>query len=279
MEKPHKRKRPWNPATIYSTHKRKRKTAEEAAKRHPEQEHENETAGACDCFSQTLEQKQDSLNLVLSPHLVANCSISLSIHRSNCVPAHAMKDCFELIKRTSFADYKASSMGWHPGEKKKEMADKNMWYLLIHELKSTATSPSHSSLASADSESPPPHSQSADAPIFGFLSFMFTNDDPPFADRPVIYIYEIHLAESMRGLGLGSHLMKMVESIARSVGLGKLMLTVFSSNKGARRLYEKLGYTKDQCSPPDREVRGRVIEADYVIMNKELEKQDETPAQ
>ena len=104
--------------------------------------------------------------------------------------------------------------------------------------------------------------------IVGFLSFMITNDDPPFEDRLVVYIYEIHLDEGLRGSGLGTELMSIVREITKYCGVSKMMLTVFSKNTKARAFYHRFGFVKDQCSPEDREVRGRKIEADYVILSR-----------
>ncbi|KAH7391692.1 hypothetical protein BKA66DRAFT_458292 [Pyrenochaeta sp. MPI-SDFR-AT-0127] len=104
--------------------------------------------------------------------------------------------------------------------------------------------------------------------ILGFISFMFTYDDPPNDDREVVYIYEIHLHEHLRGRGLGSRLMGFVEGAASHCGIGKTMLTVFTSNEGARAMYEKLGYNKDECSPTDRIMRSKTVKADYMIMSK-----------
>jgi ribosomal protein S18 acetylase RimI-like enzyme len=168
-----------------------------------------------------------------------------------------LEQCLKLIASTSMVDYKASSIGWHPAEKKKEMQDTAMCYLLVR----------HAPLIDApEVESNLPDSKK----ILGFLSFMYTNDDPPFEEREVVYIYEIHLAEPLRGYGLGKRLIKIAEEAARKMSISKTMLTVFSSNKEARKLYERLGYGKDDCSPADRKTRGRVIEADYIIMSKEL---------
>ncbi|KAH7077398.1 acyl-CoA N-acyltransferase [Paraphoma chrysanthemicola] len=106
--------------------------------------------------------------------------------------------------------------------------------------------------------------------VRGFISFMFTNDDPPHEDREVLYIYEIHLHTRLRGQGLGPKLIKLAEEAAAYCGITKVMLTVFSKNTAARALYEKLGYVKDECSPKDRVTRRGVIEAEYHIMSKEI---------
>ena len=167
-----------------------------------------------------------------------------------------LEECLKLIECTSKADYKASSVGWHPAEKKKEMQDKAMCYLLVRRAPPTDAQEVEKELPDSTK-------------ILGFLSFMYTNDDPPYEEREVLYIYEIHLAEQLRGFGLGKCLMKITEEAARKMKISKTMLTVFTSNKGARKLYERLGYGKDACSPADRKTRGRVIEADYIIMSNE----------
>jgi ribosomal protein S18 acetylase RimI-like enzyme len=134
----------------------------------------------------------------------------------------------------------------------------------------------------ATPQAPASHSDEPNAPataaldcqdnrILGFMSFMFTFDDPPHEDREVVYIYEIHLHEHMRGKGLGSHLIGFVEDGSRKCQVDKTMLTVFTVNEGARRMYERRGYKKDECSPKDRVMRSKVIKADYIVMSKQLE--------
>jgi ribosomal protein S18 acetylase RimI-like enzyme len=157
-----------------------------------------------------------------------------------------LEACFKLIEYTSGDDYKASSIGWKPKKKKEEMKDKDMMYLLLKRR------------------------GSASGALMGFISFMFTTDDPPHQLREVVYIYEVHLDDSLRGRGLGSRLIRFVEEVSLRCAIFKTMLTVFKSNAGAKGLYEKLGYSKDACSPEDKVVRRRVIEAEYLIMSRSL---------
>ncbi|KAK0255111.1 hypothetical protein B0A54_11284 [Friedmanniomyces endolithicus] len=156
-----------------------------------------------------------------------------------------LSQCFALVEQTSRPDYEASSWGWHPKRKLREMRDPEMRYLLVNGGSSTGDQ------------------------VEGFLSFMITHDSHP--PVPVLYIYEIHLVESLRKVGLGAHLMQLAEDIARRVGLRKAMLTCFLSNSKARIFYEKRGFTRDVCSPDDRQTRKRIVEVDYVIMSKAVE--------
>lgn len=106
--------------------------------------------------------------------------------------------------------------------------------------------------------------------ILGFISFMFDYDDPPYNDREVVYIYEIHLHDGLRGQGIGSDLIRFAELVATSCDITKTMLTVFTANTGASGLYKRLGYSKDECSPKLRATRTSIIQPDYQIMSKEL---------
>jgi ribosomal protein S18 acetylase RimI-like enzyme len=153
--------------------------------------------------------------------------------------------CLGLIELTSGQDYKQSRIGWNVSKKKAEMRDPAMMYVLVRP-------------------------GAVGGEVLGFVSFMFTYDDPPHEDRQVVYLYEIHLHEHLRGMRLGSKLVAFVEKAARQAGISKTMLTVFAANSRARGWYEKLGYGRDACSPEDRVVRSRVVAADYVIMSKEL---------
>ena len=151
--------------------------------------------------------------------------------------------CFDLIATTSGSAYASSSFGWHPKAKRKEMRLPDLRYLLV---RSTVTP---SSLVEA------------------FLSFMFTFED----GYEVLYVYEIHVSEELRGLGLGKKLMGIVEDVGRKVGVEKEMLTVFAANTAAVRFYKNLGWDVDVFSPEPRVLRnGLVKESDYVILSKDI---------
>jgi ribosomal protein S18 acetylase RimI-like enzyme len=59
---------------------------------------------------------------------------------------------------------------------------------------------------------------------------------------PALFVYEIWLAESVRGRGLGRQAMLLVEAEARRRGLEFVELNVFGGNARARQLYTSLGY-------------------------------------
>jgi ribosomal protein S18 acetylase RimI-like enzyme len=163
-----------------------------------------------------------------------------------------LDSCFQLIESTSRPDYEASPhWGWHPKRKRREMKEDEMRYLLVRSGSSTE----NSGLAPGE-------------PVLGFLSFMLTHDSTPSV--PVVWVYEIHLSEALRKVGLGAHLMDLAESIAEKVAMQKVMLTCFLSNKTAHSFYRKRSYVADSCSPEDRRTRNKVIKIDYVIMSKDV---------
>jgi N-alpha-acetyltransferase 40 len=152
-----------------------------------------------------------------------------------------LEQCFNLVFTTSKSDYENSSMGWHPKAKKKEMKLPDLRYLIVR----------------ADSKSL----------ILGFASFMLTYED----GKEVVYLYEIHLDENIRGSGLGKHLLDIVQQTGQNAGLEKIMLTVFVHNIKANAWYHRLGFKVDEYSPGPRKLRNGVVkEPDYQILSKPL---------
>jgi ribosomal protein S18 acetylase RimI-like enzyme len=117
--------------------------------------------------------------------------------------------------------------------------------------------------------SPSPDDKSGPAtPISGFIAFMLTLEE----EQPVIYIYEIHTVPAARGIGLGKHMMSLIETIGRNAGMWKSMLTVFTRNTHAEELYRRLGYVVDEIGPQVRKLRGgKIKRPEYFIMSKELQ--------
>jgi ribosomal protein S18 acetylase RimI-like enzyme len=92
----------------------------------------------------------------------------------------------------------------------------------------------------------------------GFAHIRFEVEE----DQPIIYIYEIQIAKRAQGRGLGKYIMRIIEDIAKTNAISTIMLTVFSTNKHARMLYESIGYSKDKSSPDP--------ETGYIILSKPI---------
>lgn len=154
--------------------------------------------------------------------------------------------CYELVRSTSFAAYQASSIGWLPSQKRKEMKLPDMRYLLVKVVAEETV---------------------GGGEVEGFLSFMLTYED----GYEVVYCYEIHLKPPLRGNGIGKQLIGMMEEVGRKAGVAKAMLTVFVENEGALNFYRKLGYEEDEFSPGPRKLRNGVVKnPTYIILSKSL---------
>ncbi len=106
------------------------------------------------------------------------------------------------------------------------------------------------------------------APIVGFVSFMPTYED----DVSCLYVYEIHLGPSYRGIGLGYWLLALVQNIAAKVGVEMVMLTVCLRNHRARTFYHKIGFRDLEIVSGRRTRRSKDSddESGYVIMSKDV---------
>ncbi|KAL9068775.1 MAG: hypothetical protein Q9161_005979 [Pseudevernia consocians] len=192
------------------------------------------------------------------PHPDPRCPISnpthqeprlLQLRTSDDLSDAELLQCFRLVRETSAADYRASAGGWHPVTKRREMRLRDLRYILL----------GRSSLRRPEGE--------MCLPVEGFLSFMLTWED----GVEVIYCYEIHLDEGVRGKGVGKRLMGYLEEVGRKAEVEKAMLTVFKKNRAAVRFYEGLGYGEDEFSPRPKKLRNGVVkELDYLIMSKSL---------
>jgi ribosomal-protein-alanine N-acetyltransferase len=70
--------------------------------------------------------------------------------------------------------------------------------------------------------------------VAGFCAFWLVVDE--------IHINNVAIRPTLRGQGMGSHLMHRVFDEARRLGARRATLEVRRSNEGARRLYERLGF-------------------------------------
>ena len=78
------------------------------------------------------------------------------------------------------------------------------------------------------------------APLLRILDSMADND---------FYILAIAVDPELRGAGVGSMLLETVEEQGRASGANRLALDVSAKNEGARRLYERRGFTRESTWP------------------------------
>lgn len=175
---------------------------------------------------------------------------TIDLQNSSNLTRDELTACFLLVEESSKGDYSASKQGWNATAKRREMRLLELKYLLVRRIK-----PRGGEEAGKTGD------------VEAFVSFMPTIED----EHEVIYVYEIHLAPTLRRSGLGRQLMMLVEGVARKIGVEKVMLTCFTRNAIAKGFYEGIGYGKDEYSPPPRVLRdGREVEEAYVILSKRV---------
>lgn len=137
--------------------------------------------------------------------------------------------------------YKRSDKGWSATKKKKEMKHPAMRFLVLRirpQAKERAEDEDINEKSEEQDWEDEDTEEEEAGKVIGFLTFMVTEEE----GGEVIYCYELHLAPESRGLGLGKHLMAVMEDFGRAVGLGKAMLTCFSENKDGMRFYNRNGH-------------------------------------
>ena len=71
----------------------------------------------------------------------------------------------------------------------------------------------------------------------------------------------VSVKDGYRGIGIGQELMREAERHAVAMGLGSLLLEVFSINERAIHVYEKMGYRKIGAIPGGVKYRGGYVDA------------------
>jgi len=127
---------------------------------------------------------------------------------------------FDLTKQNMQLVYE-STWGWNDKSKRKELDDDRMWFLLANDEQGTPVA---------------------------FSSFRFDID----FDKPVVYCYEIQLANEIQGKGLGKFMMKILQLFAIKYHMQKVVATVLYKNERSLNFFkDKLGYVVDSSSPFD----------------------------
>lgn len=94
---------------------------------------------------------------------------------------------------------------------------------------------------------------------------VFPKENPRQAHRGTL---GMGILKPFRGQGIGSRLVDAVLKKAKSFGLEKVELTVYTSNPGAIALYEKFGFEREGLIRSYRKVNGQTF--DGILMGKFL---------
>jgi ribosomal protein S18 acetylase RimI-like enzyme len=203
------------------------------------------------------------------------------------LPKEDMEKCFALLIQTSKQDYAPSTRGWHPKRKRKEMMEDNMRYLIVRKQASDTTVQEQAEISTTSSSTASPQltassrdsgialaRESRDLDDYGFMSYQLDDDWTVHSDDyiPVLYIYEIHLGQNLRGIGIGKHLMDLAKHIALATSMDKVELTVFTSNVYAELFYRSLGFETDETSFTTVKKGRKMIKTDWLILSLKTKK-------
>eukprot|EP01080_Neovahlkampfia_damariscottae_P009961 gene9961-2280_t len=153
---------------------------------------------------------------------------------------------FQILKKNIKTFYENSEWGWNENEKKKEMKQKNMKYIIIYDSKNEEN-------------------------ILGFSCFQFDLEENPHQDekdkRKIVYLYELHISSNFQGKGLGTIFISLLEEISKKTKLEYIMLTNLKKNENSLKFYLKNNFEIDETSPSKYD-----IETDYEILSKRIKK-------
>ncbi|KAK4296760.1 hypothetical protein Pmani_030781 [Petrolisthes manimaculis] len=141
----------------------------------------------------------------------------------------------DLCKRNMQLMYEKSGEGWKEHLKREEMCEDAAWYLIVTD-------------------------RVQQRPV-AFSHFRFDMD----YGEEVLYCYELQLETEYRQQGLGRFMLQVLELMAFTAQMSKVVLTVFKHNTSAVTFFNKCKYTIDETSPEN-----TIDETfDYHIMSKE----------
>ena len=89
--------------------------------------------------------------------------------------------------------------------------------------------------------------------LSSMMRFLHTYDGGDF------YVEFLAVDTAHRGQGIGYTLMQAIENRARECGATQLAIDVARRNKGAQRLYERIGFTAIRQWPKTRLVRPNIL--------------------
>ncbi|KAJ8401716.1 hypothetical protein AAFF_G00376870 [Aldrovandia affinis] len=146
-------------------------------------------------------------------------NLHIESKRVSSLASSTVEWAYELTRANMQTLYEQSEWGWKEREKREEMKDERAWYLLARDADSTPIAFSH---------------------------FRFDVE----CGEEVLYCYEVQLESRVRRKGLGKFLIQILQLIANSTQMRKVMLTVFKHNHGAYQFFrEALQFEIDDTSP------------------------------
>lgn len=187
-----------------------------------------------------MRKRIDKANRIENPLSASGAANAREICYLSKLDDQQIEQAYQLFVNNMGDMYKASSWGLQEDEKRAELAHRDAKFLWI---------------------------ANDDQAFSAFVHFRFCMNDDEHPSSVVLYVYEIQVAGTSRGQGLGRALMNCCETMAQHASMDKVMLTVFKTNPEALAFYEKLGYQVDETSPSQHNEP-----ADYEILSKSIAK-------
>ncbi|XP_065219269.1 N-alpha-acetyltransferase 40 [Planococcus citri] len=161
----------------------------------------------------------------------------LSCHPVTELDKQTKEAIFDLERDNMKQLYEDCDWGWHEKKKREEMFDDRARYLIA---------------------------KAPDGKLVAFSHYRFDLD----FDIEVLYCYELQLVPETRRKGLGKFMLQILELIAFSNNMKKVVLTVLKNNLEAMQFFKVMNYEADETSPMD----DAFETYDYIILCKKNKK-------
>ncbi|CAI7722123.1 N-acetyltransferase, GNAT family, putative [Plasmodium vivax] len=103
-----------------------------------------------------------------------------------------------------------------------------------------------------------------------FVHYRLTADYPPNEHTTICYLYEIQIVPEFTKMGIGKHLIGMLEALCKRIKVHKIVCTVLKSNVNAVSFYKtKCSFQVDESSP-DNFASDDSEECEYEILKREV---------
>ncbi|CAD2101286.1 acetyltransferase, GNAT family, putative [Plasmodium vinckei brucechwatti] len=103
-----------------------------------------------------------------------------------------------------------------------------------------------------------------------FVHYRIIPDYYPYEKNIICYLYEIQIIPDFKGVGIGSHLIYMLESLCKSIKINKILCTVLKNNINAVAFYKKKCLFEMDENSPDNFDTDNSKPCEYEILKKEI---------
>ncbi|CDU20052.1 acetyltransferase [Plasmodium yoelii] len=103
-----------------------------------------------------------------------------------------------------------------------------------------------------------------------FVHYRIIPDYYPYEQNIICYLYEIQIIPDFKGMGIGSHLIYMLECLCKSIKINKILCTVLKNNTNAVAFYKKKCLFEMDENSPDNFNTDNSKPCEYEILKKEI---------